>query len=72
MVQTHQHICEEGMTTPLSPQEAEGFVKGPQILKVLQLHHCEHLEWLHHRLVWQLLKIQPQSTAVYGPVHHGG
>jgi hypothetical protein len=24
------------------------------ILKVLQLHHQVHLDWLHHRLVWQM------------------
>ena len=28
------------------------FGMGPQILKVLQLHHREHPDRLHHRLVW--------------------
>ena len=28
-------------------------------LKVLQLHHREHPDWLRHRLVWQLLCIWP-------------
>jgi hypothetical protein len=35
----------------------------------------EHLDWLHHHLVWQLLGIRPQSTTkcgAYGPVHHWG
>ena len=32
---------------------------GPQILKVLQLHHREHPDLLHHRLVWQLLGLRP-------------
>ena len=33
------------------------FGKGPQILKVLQLHHREHPGGLYHCLVWQLLGI---------------
>jgi hypothetical protein len=40
-----------------------------------QLHHWEHLDWLHHRLVWQLLGIQPQGTRkghAYSLVHHWG
>ena len=33
------------------------FDNGPQILKVLQLHHREYPDRLHHCLVWQLLGI---------------
>ncbi|KAM9420540.1 meiosis-specific protein MEI4-like isoform 3-T3 [Salvelinus alpinus] len=43
--------------------------------KVLQLHHREHPDWLHHCLVWQLLGLRPQGTtegSAYGPVHHWG
>ena len=36
------------------------FGMGPQILKVIQLHHREH--WLHQCLVWQLLGLRPQSA----------
>jgi hypothetical protein len=57
MVHTHQHSREESTTTPLPSQEAE---KIPQ--KVLHLHHREHLEWLHHRLVWKLLGIRSQGA----------
>jgi hypothetical protein len=34
------------------------FGMGPQNLKVLQLHHREHPDQLHHHLVWQLLGIR--------------
>jgi hypothetical protein len=39
------------------------------------LHHWEHLEWLHHRLVWQLLGIWQQGAtegSAYGPGHPWG
>ena len=42
---------------------------------VLQLHHQEHPDWLHHCLVWQLLNLRPQGTtegSAYNPVHHRG
>ena len=62
MVQIHQHSREEG-TLLLSPQEAEKICHGPSVpQKALQLHHREQLDWLHHRLVWQLLGIRPQGT----------
>ena len=35
------------------------FGMGPHILKVIQLQHEEHPDWLRHRLVWQLLGIGP-------------
>ena len=44
------------VTRALSPQEIEKIWHGsrdPQ--NVLQLHHQEHPDWLHHSLVWQLL-----------------
>ena len=73
---THQDSCEEGTTTPLPPQEAEKIRHAPSDpQKVLQLHHWEHPDWLHHRLVWQLLGIWPQGAtegSAYGPVHHWG
>ena len=51
MVRTHQHSCEEGMTKPLPPQEAEKIWHGPSNpQKVIQLHHWEHPDWLQHRL----------------------
>jgi hypothetical protein len=56
MVQAHQGSCEEGTTKPIPPQETEKIWHGssdPQ--KVLQLHHREHPDWLHHCLVWQQL-----------------
>jgi hypothetical protein len=38
--------------------ETENIWHGyPDPQKVLQLHHREHPDWLHHRLVWQLLGI---------------
>ena len=56
MVQTHQHSSEEGTTTPLPPQEAEIILHEPSDpQRVQQLHNQEHADWLHHRLVWQLL-----------------
>ena len=75
MVQTHQHSHEEGMITspPSPPQEAENIWHGhsdPQ--KVLQLHHWEHLDWLHHHLVWQLLGKLLTEGSAYGPVHRWG
>uniref|UniRef100_A0A8C8H9J2 Ubiquinol-cytochrome c reductase iron-sulphur subunit N-terminal domain-containing protein n=1 Tax=Oncorhynchus tshawytscha TaxID=74940 RepID=A0A8C8H9J2_ONCTS len=43
--------------------------------KILQLHHREHPDGLHHCLVCQLLGLRPQGTtegSAYGPVHHQG
>jgi hypothetical protein len=48
---------------------------GPHPKKVLQLHHREYPDGLHHRLVWRLLSLRPQGTtedSAYGPVHHCG
>jgi hypothetical protein len=45
-----------GGKMPFPPQENEKFWHGsPDPQKVLQLHHREHPDLLHHRLVWQLL-----------------
>ena len=58
-----------------SPSGDWRFDMGPHILKVLQLHLRELPDWLHHRLVWQLLGIRPLSATeciAYGPVHHWG
>jgi hypothetical protein len=41
---------------PLPPQKTE------KSRHVLQLHHLEHLDWLHHHLVWQLLGNRPQGA----------
>ena len=58
MVQTHQDSCEEVTTKPFPPQESENIWHGPpDPQKVLQLHHREHSDRLHHQLVWQLLSI---------------
>uniref|UniRef100_A0AAZ3PJ91 Tuftelin n=1 Tax=Oncorhynchus tshawytscha TaxID=74940 RepID=A0AAZ3PJ91_ONCTS len=73
MVQAHQDSREEGMTKPIAPQEIWHGSSGPQ--KVLQLHHREHPDRLHHCLVWQLLGLRPQDStegSVYSPVHHWG
>ena len=71
MVQTHQDSREESTTKPFPPQETENIWHGssdPQ--KVLQLHHRDHPDWLHHCLVWQL---QGSTEAnAYGPVLHWG
>ena len=51
------------------PQETENIWHGssdPQ--QVLQLHHREHPDRLHHCLLWQLLGTTEGSA--YGPVHH--
>jgi hypothetical protein len=64
------------MTTPLPSPEAETIWHGPSDLQnVIQLHHREHLDWLHQRLVWKLLGIRPQGVtegSAYGQVHHWG
>ena len=73
MLQKHQDSREEGTTKPIAPQEIWHGSSGPQ--KVLQLHHREHPDRLHHCLVWQLLVLRPQDTtegSVYSPVHHWG
>jgi hypothetical protein len=52
----HTKTVEEGTTKLFSPQENEKIWHGsPDPQKVLQLHHREHPDRLHHRLVWQLL-----------------
>jgi hypothetical protein len=41
--------------------------------KVLELHHWEHRDLLHHCLVWQLLGIRLHGAtegSAYGAVHH--
>ena len=51
MVKTHQDSCEEGTTTPFSPQKTEKiWHRSPDPQKVLQLHHREHPDRLKHRL----------------------
>ena len=55
---------EECITKPIPPQETEKIWHGtsdPQ--KVLQMHHREHPDGLHHCLVWKLLGLQ--GTTVY-------
>ena len=52
------YICEDGRTKPIPLQETENICNGsldPQ--KVLQLHHREHPDGLHHCLVWQLHRL---------------
>ena len=76
MVQAHQESREEGTTKPIPPQDTEKIWHGssdPQ--KVLQLHHREHPDGLHHCLVRQLLSLPPQGTiegSANSPVHHWG
>ena len=58
---------------PQHPEKIWHQSSDPQ--KVLQLHHREYPECLHHCLVWQLLSLRPQGTiegSAYGPVHHRG
>ena len=53
-----QDSHEEGKTTPFPPQETEKIWHGsPDPQKVIQLHHREHPDRLHHCLVWQLIGI---------------
>ena len=52
-------VVKRARQNPIPPQETEMIRHGssdPQ--KVLQLHHREHLDWLHHCLVWQLRTAQ--------------
>ena len=66
MVEAHQDSCDKGTTKPIPPQETDKIWHGssdPQ--KVIQLHHREHPDWLHHRLVWQLLGLRPQVITGY-------
>ena len=43
---------------PIPPQQTEPIWHGsPDPQKVIQLHHREHPDRLHHLLVWQLLGI---------------
>jgi hypothetical protein len=76
MVQAHQDSREEGTTKPIPPQETEKIWHGSTDLqKVLQLHHRELPDWLHHCLVWQLLGLRQEGTtegSANGPVHHWG
>ena len=56
MDKAHQDNREKGTTKHIAPQETEKIWHGSSDLqKVLQLHHGEHHDWLHHCLVWQLL-----------------
>jgi hypothetical protein len=61
---------------PIPPQETEKIWHGssdPQ--KCIPLHHWEHTDWLHHRLVWQMLGLWPQGAtegSAYRPVNHWG
>ena len=65
MVQTHQDSCEEGMTKPFPPQDTKKiWHESPDPQKVLQLHHREHPDQLHHRLVWQLLACKALQRVV--------
>jgi hypothetical protein len=76
MVQAHHDSREAGTTKPFPLQETEMIwhvSSDPQ--KVLQLHHQEHPDWLHHCLVRQLLGLRPQGItedSVNGPVNHWG
>ena len=62
MVQAHQDSHEEGTRKPIPLRRLNIFGTGssdPQ--KVVQLHHREHPDGLHHCLVWQLLGLRPQG-----------
>ena len=53
----HTKTVVKSTTTPFPPQKPENICHGfPDLQKVIQLHHREHPEWLHH-LVGQLLGI---------------
>jgi hypothetical protein len=48
----------------IPPQEAEKIWHGNSDSKnVIQMHHREHPDWFHHRLVWQQLGIRKLSSA---------
>ena len=71
-----QTVVKRAQKKPILPQETEKVwheSSDPQ--KVLQLHHREHPDGLHHCLIYQLLGLRPQGTtegSAYGPVHHWG
>jgi valyl-tRNA synthetase len=46
--QSSLHSHEEGTAAPLPPHEAEKIWHGPSDLQKV------YLDWLHHRLVWQM------------------
>ena len=55
----HQDNWEEGTTEPIPPRETEKICHGSSDSpKVLQLHHREHPDRLHHCLVRQLLGLR--------------
>ena len=57
IVQAHQDSREEGMTKPIPLRRQNIWHGSSDPQKVVQLHHEEHPDWLHHCLVWQLLSI---------------
>ncbi len=73
---SHTVSSEEGPPASLLPQATEEIwpeLKHPQT--VLQLHCGEHPDWLHHRLVRELHRFQPESPAENssdGPAHRRG
>jgi hypothetical protein len=70
---THSHSCEEGTTVPLPPQKAEKIWHGPpDPQKILQLHYCEYLDWLHHCLIWQQQGTKtPANRILFSLLPHG-
>ena len=60
---THKDSVVKKATAPLQTQEAEEiWLVIKNIHKLLQMHNREHPVGLYHRLVWQLLCPQPQSS----------
>ena len=58
-----------------SLRRLQRFGMGPQILKEIYSYHQEHLDWLHHHLVWQMHHPRLQIDTEGGsdsPEHHWG
>ncbi|KAK6313885.1 hypothetical protein J4Q44_G00153440 [Coregonus suidteri] len=74
MIKPHGHRGEEGMTATLQPQDAEEIQPVPEGPDgVLQQHHREHTDGLHHSLVRQLHHCRLQDAtegATLSRTHH--
>ncbi len=64
MVCSHRCSAEEGTSASLLPETAEEVWNEPQHPQILLHLHCgEHLDRLHHCLVWKQHRWQPQCSA---------
>ncbi|KAF0044753.1 hypothetical protein F2P81_003911 [Scophthalmus maximus] len=62
-------ITKSARQRPFFPPQAEEVQHGLQdTLQLLQVHHREYPDWLHHHLVRQLLRPQPELQTIFGPI----